>query len=634
MILEVNIIFFQIRRIFLNFVIPTFLVLGAATPAQALGLGELRVQSALGQALKAQLALIGSDGNEFTPACIKAKVATTEGTFLANVSVAVRKIGPNESIFLSTRQGLNEPAVKITVDIQCDSQLHREFLILLDPPQIIPAADNPVIVSAIPTGQAQLETAGRLEQVPPRVLNDGLTATAKKLSDSTTGKRIRLSKPAKRPKDVLRLSDESFVIPRGLKISDSLSTSVEGQLVENIEELRAAQVRMAAMLRDENLDQRVNSEQVTGQKKLQDLQSELARLKIQNRTDRADLEEMRKNSFSRNWVIGLIALVLVGVIIIILLYMHFRRIQKDTEISWWEPGQEKREAERRKNIEEIVDDVQASYEPGAMLPESSSDDADRLLRPIPGAIREQTKFVSEEPTALDADQVFKRSTAGPRTPTLEETNSSTFNFFSNRGSSVKVEEISDVTQEAEFWMSVNDPQRAIEILDSQARVEHPDSPVPWLYLLDLYRLVQDKQKYDELRNRFIVFFNANIPTFEDKLISSGVRQLENFPHLIDRICHLWNGNEIIPFLQNLLVDDRDGTRIGFELPVYRDILLLISLAHELERIAAIEGPVTGGTKNDAGRNFDSGALAVSSGLNPGVIEFEVINFPKTEPPKE
>jgi hypothetical protein len=37
----------------------------------------------------------------------------------------------------------------------------------------------------------------------------------------------------------------------------------------------------------------------------------------------------------------------------------------------------------------------------------------------------------------------------------------------------------------------------------------------------------------------------------------------------------------LPFLESLLVDDRDGKRMGFELPVYRDILLLISVANEL-----------------------------------------------------
>ena len=49
-----------------------------------------------------------------------------------------------------------------------------------------------------------------------------------------------------------------------------------------------------------------------------------------------------------------------------------------------------------------------------------------------------------------------------------ETNSSIGRFFfSSPGTSVKVEEISDVTQEAEFWISMNDPRRAIEILEPQ-----------------------------------------------------------------------------------------------------------------------------------------------------------------------
>lgn len=634
MILMVNIIFFQIRRSSLNLAILIFLAIGVVTSAQALGLGELRVQSALGQALKAQLSLIGLDGNEFASTCVKAKVDTTEGTFLANVIVAVHKLDQSTSIHLSTRQGLNEPAVKITVDVECKTQLHREFLILLDPPRISPDYDKLGMASTLGASSLPSEAASKPVAPTSIVVKNTALTPRDKLVNFSSPRRIKPMKSVRQVKDVLKLSDESFVMPRGLKISDKLSTSLEQQLTENVEDLRSAQKHMAALLRDENPDQIVKSDQVARQNEIQALQSELVLLKKQNRADKATIEEIQKNSFSRNWMIGLAALILVGAVMISLLYLQIRRTQKETEMSWWEQGQEKKEAERRKNVKGIVNDVQASYQPGTTKLETSSLPTDEMPEQNFDEAGESANLDLAESPALNVNQILKQGTATiRRTPTLEETNSSTFNFFSNRGSSVKVEEISDVTQEAEFWMSVNDPQRAIEILDSQAKIAHPDSPVPWLYLLDLYRLVQDKQKYDELRERFIVFFNANIPEFEDRSSNNGVRQLESFPHLIELICQLWNGNEIIPFLQSLLIDDRDGKRIGFELSVYRDILLLISLAHELERISAIEGPVANGwSKSVDGLDHDE--PATSSNSNPGIIEFEVIDFPKMPPQKE
>ena len=189
---------------------------------------------------------------------------------------------------------------------------------------------------------------------------------------------------------------------------------------------------------------------------------------------------------------------------------------------------------------------------------------------------------------------------------------------------MKVEEISDVTQEAEFWMSVNDPERAIEILEPQAELDQPDSPVPWLYLLDLYRVVGNKEKYDPLRDRFVVFFNANVPEFEVDPATLPSRHLDDFEHLSKKICSMWNSNEILPFLESLLIDDRDGKRMGFELPVYRDILLLISIANELER------QKTSGGGARVWENASTTPVATNAPVmleeDSNVINFETIDF--------
>jgi hypothetical protein len=204
-----------------------------------------------------------------------------------------------------------------------------------------------------------------------------------------------------------------------------------------------------------------------------------------------------------------------------------------------------------------------------------------------------------------------------------------------RGSSVKVEEISDVTQEAEFWISMNDPQRAIEILEPQEEIEHPDSPLPWLFLLDLYRTVHNPEKYNLLRDRFIIFFNAKIPEYDEDLSQMEVRQLEDFPHLVDRISRVWNGNDVVPYLESLLVDDREGKRAGFDLPVYRDILMLLGVAHEIERMKANDSPqLPGSEKNGSLEATKKEVVDPVQEAEISTIEFEVIDFPKMNPKKK
>ena len=45
---------------------------------------------------------------------------------------------------------------------------------------------------------------------------------------------------------------------------------------------------------------------------------------------------------------------------------------------------------------------------------------------------------------------------------------------------------------------------------------------------------------------------------------------------------LWPTDQIVPYLESLLIDDRDGNRVGFDLPVYREIMFLIGIAYELQ----------------------------------------------------
>lgn len=648
--LEVFIIFFQIRQLVRYFIFSILFVCSGFTSVHAIGFGELRVQSGLGQSLQANVILLGTEVSEINSSCIRVKVGTTEGIFLAQATVTIVELGKNKTLSMSTGLILNEPAIKITIDVSCEAQLHRDFLVLLDPPEFLSAiiknSPNAGLKVSVPLKKAdEISQSSQVPNVPsgvsaslpnfPQYQSAKRTSTQKKIEKSNVKrmKKIKLAHSEKSAKDVLRLSDDSAFEPEGLKISTKLSSPLELQISENMEQIRLAQRQMAAMLRGDDLNRPAKVDIDFEQEKLQKLLNEAAHLKNKNKIDNAYFDEIKKNSFSRNWVIGLASLVLASLLIILLLFMHVRRMQNRVEMSWWEQGREKKETERRKSIEEKVDVVQASYETSAVgVSDQALSASDPRSKKLQGTVAVPDVF--DETPFEDGAQPSSNSAgaASSRTPTLEESNTSTFNFFSAGGSSVKVEEISDITQEAEFWMSVNDPQRAIEILNDQENVVHPDSPVPWLYLLDLYRLVKDKSKYDSLRDRFVIFFNAHIPEFEDESHEIGVLQLEDFPHLIERICRMWNGVEIIPILEGLLVDDRDGKRTGFELPVYRDILLLISIAHEVEKMSAIDGTKS---KSSQWAILHDDQLAAKNSDDPksvphfDMIEFEVIDFPKT-----
>ncbi|MEN9867696.1 MAG: hypothetical protein RL748_3286 [Pseudomonadota bacterium] len=152
----------------------------------------------------------------------------------------------------------------------------------------------------------------------------------------------------------------------------------------------------------------------------------------------------------------------------------------------------------------------------------------------------------------------------------------------------KVEELNDVMYEAEFWMSLNKIENAIRLLEQYTISDHGTSPLPWLFLFDLYYKTGENEQYISLQRQFQRIFNGRIPDWEDYDQAQQSIGLEAMGSLMARVETLWSTDEVIPFLESLLMDDRDGTREGFELGVYRDILFLCDLAKEVRKSDSLE----------------------------------------------
>ncbi|MFA9275956.1 MAG: FimV family protein [Candidatus Aquirickettsiella gammari] len=638
-------------RRFLLVVLPIACLTMVMLPAFALGLGEMRVRSSLGQSLLVHADVLGSDAETINPSCLRARVVTMDGVFIASANILIQHNQKRRVLSFSTRQAINEPAINLIIDINCETQLHREFSILLDPLEASSGAAS-IHRDESPFGKSETEVA-KSSSVSDEAL---ALASASKSATKKRTQKVRdfladtagmndlpasASLPKKKKvttvpvKDVLRLSDDiaAPVLPQGLRMSDVLSSDAGQKLVENMQELRAAQARMAAILRDEVEPASAVSEPTPTISKLEDsvelasLKRETEQLRKQNQLDKSALAQLQNKSGFDYWLLALVVVATLAIFIILFLLLYIRRNLSGQNATWWE-GEDETHGAQPERIEDAINNLQASYDNKYDAESAHAGNASEPLEKRNSTVKPNaaTKVTAE---ATSPSQALSDNSKFHRIPSLEETNSSIFNFFAPRGNSVKVEEISDVTQEAEFWISMNDPQRAIEILSAQEQLEHPDSPVPWLFLLDLYRTVNDQVKYDRLRDRFIVFFNANIPEFDDDLSQIPNRQLEDFPHLIKIISDAWGGNNIIPYLESLLVDDREGKRAGFDLPVYRDILMLLGIAHELDKIKAIEGSAlavpTQAPVVEAVKDVDHLADAEFD-----TIEFETIDFPIDE----
>ena len=114
------------------------------------------------------------------------------------------------------------------------------------------------------------------------------------------------------------------------------------------------------------------------------------------------------------------------------------------------------------------------------------------------------------------------------------------------------------------------------------------SPAPLLMLLDLYRESAHRSEYEDLARQLKARFNVRTPTWDDAHSgaandASADAGLEGYPHVMSKLVKLWGTRSCMDYLQSLLMDSRGGTRVGFSLPAYFEILFLMRVQDDVLR---------------------------------------------------
>jgi hypothetical protein len=143
---------------------------------------------------------------------------------------------------------------------------------------------------------------------------------------------------------------------------------------------------------------------------------------------------------------------------------------------------------------------------------------------------------------------------------------------------VSAEELIDLEQQAEFFVVLGQDDAAIELLVAHLRDTGGASPLPYLKLLEIYRRQGDEDAYARTRERFNRRFNAHAPAWA----ASGQEgsSLEHYPKVLGWLQQVWSRPIDAMAVLEALLFRRDGGEL-FELPAYRELLFLYSLARAL-----------------------------------------------------
>lgn len=144
---------------------------------------------------------------------------------------------------------------------------------------------------------------------------------------------------------------------------------------------------------------------------------------------------------------------------------------------------------------------------------------------------------------------------------------------------MSVEELIDLEQQAEFFVVLGQDHAATELLESHVQSSKGATPLPYLKLLEIYQRLGQRDDYERVQQAFNQRFNAYAPSWESDLQQGHA--LQDYPGVVERLQALWSQpRRAMEVLQHSLTRP-DDTVETFDLPAYRELLMLYSVARDL-----------------------------------------------------
>jgi pilus assembly protein FimV len=580
----------------------------SAPPARAVGLGDVISQSPIGQPLRIEIRLPGERPDR-AEGCIR--VIPQKGTAadgipgVSNASVAIRRSGSTAVAVITDPAPASHPVLRLRLQEICDSNLEREYLVLLsDPPEVTVPARPPAQASAQaaaapptalprprapkgyilwtarggeslaalaarrhpqdPAAQARfiarakqanpglfgpagagpktrlaagtpiLLPRKRLTQAAPATLPDQPAATARPAEGPPASKAAAMAPPTTKKGDQLVVEGREAAGQEPLKLARGLSGSATTSLLsEDERDLMRREQKLQATVTEQIA---VQADVAQRLRRLEALQAEL-RAQVTNPPAAAPAPDAssggpeaplarRPQPKSSPWPVVLALLGGAGIA---------------AGLWTW----------RRRP---------APGAPPAAPVQKTATPAPDMVPDTPAAPPPDPESVA---LAWDA---FPATSIEP-------------NVAPSLGDDELLAEHDSVIELAEIMLSFGRVHGAAETLAEFIRAHPKQSVAPWVKLLEVYRTADMRPEFEALSLRMNQTFNVvsiSWDTFEEAMRRTPAR-VEDLPHLIEPITRLWGTAEGLHYLDNLLRDNREGTRQGFAIGVADDLLMLISV---------------------------------------------------------
>jgi len=566
-------------------------LLGVAGPVQALGFGRVITASYLGQPLNFASA-VRLEGDESLPReCVSAEVMQGDSRLPKEAIVVTVEPGsdPQERlVHVTTQVRIDEPVVTVTVSAGCIPRLTRSFVSLMDPPGVNLAQAGPLptlppqrvdtqvapVVAVAQAAEAAAAPAPRPAAQPAAARAAAAASPAAPAASrarparsataaAPTAPRERRSAaaraPAPRPESGARLRLDP---PATLVATAASAPPLETQPAIAEAASAAASAASAAAAAQQRL--------ATLEESIEHLREESQAHQKALATLQASLQEAQAARYANPLVYALAwisALLALGVV-----FLLWRQSQARNASQWWLAPSGGAAAANA-----------AAARP--VLPQRAETGPSSRVETAPAVMDDR----AVERT-LD-DLPLRRSGSVPARPDMLATTGVPVVVADPPvlRRELSVEELIDLEQQADFFVVLGQDDAAIDLLMGHVRSSGGVSPLPYLKLLEIYRRRGEHDAYERIRERFNRRFSAYAPDWDADLQQG--RAIDEYPKMVAQLQRLWDEPSRVTQMLDAALMRQDGSGETFDLPAYRELLFLYSIARDLAEHPATAGAI-------------------------------------------
>lgn len=597
---------------------PTFILSGflllVAVDSMALSLGRHRGVAIIGRPFDASVQATLDTQDDPANICLEADVFFGDrrlGGSAVRVTSEKAGSGPQDILIRIRASALiDEPVVMIYLRAGCQQKTERRYVMLAD---LVSEADTPMITlpstGAVSTGAASrapfissspqtigASSAGNSSAAPvrrprtrpatasapagsqaadvPKLITGaaGSATDDTKPTASTGSQRARSARAPDKTRARLKLEPLDLTIDRDptLKASSELlsvpaATEQERSVAAAL--WRALTAQPQDILRDgERLQTLENA--------IRNLQSQSQKNQMALTELNSQLQQARSERYANFLVYALLALLLAAIAAIAYLWRQrgLLRITQDNELPWWR----KNKSSEKGWADSARDDLASKFTGTA----TAQNKIPRKEKNPPGAALDLDLGLSVDESGFSGSKHLSSHDRSDSLSSLPSREHSDFALsMTHMARAVKAEELFDVQQQADFFVSLGQHEQAIEVLRNHISDNAQTSALVYLDLVNLYHLLNRKADYEALREDFNELFNAKIPVFD--LYSDSSPGLESYQGALSRIEALWPSPKVLDIIEESIFRKPDTQDEVFDLGAYRELLLLYAVAKEI-----------------------------------------------------